>query len=111
MTSEPQEPNWSHRLPDRGPGKPGPIEDEDAPVFAFYMTTIRAEVDPRTEEVIEVIVDEGLMGQPTLVTRLDGSIISGADRDRVDAILSRAEWPTWDYGTTRYGPAVDGTER
>lgn len=109
MTSEPQEPNWSHRLPDRGPGKPGPIEDEDAPVFAFYMTAVRVEVDPRTEEVIEVIVDEGTMEQPTMVARMDGSVISGADRDRVNAILSRSEWPTWDYGTARRGPVPDRT--
>ena len=107
MTSEPQGPNWSRHLPVQGPGDLGPVQDEDAPVFAFYMTTVRVEVDPRSEEVIEVIVDEGPMGQPTMVTRLDGSIISGADRDRVNAILSRAEWPTWDYGTARHGPVVD----
>lgn len=58
MTAEPQDPNWSHRLPDRGPGELGPIEEDGGPVFAFYMTTVRVEVDPRSEEVIEVIVDE-----------------------------------------------------
>lgn len=111
MTAEPQDPNWSHRLPDRGPGELGPIGDDGGPVFAFYMTAVRVEVDPRSEEVIEVIVDEGPMGQPTMVTRLDGSIISGADRDRVSAVFSRAEWPTGDYGTVGHGPVVDGTEQ
>lgn len=82
MPTEPQSPNWSRRLPDRGPGGLGPIEDDDAPVFAFYMTAVRVEVDPRTEEVIEVIVDEGTMEQPTMVARLDGSAIGGVDRDR-----------------------------
>jgi len=111
MPTRPQRPNWSYRLPERGPGDLGPIEDEAGSVFAVYMTAVRVEVDPQTEEVIEVIVDEGTMAQPSMVTRLDGSIISGADRDRVNAILSRAEWPTWDYGTARRGPVADGTER
>ncbi|NLD78480.1 MAG: hypothetical protein GX643_17650 [Acidimicrobiales bacterium] len=80
-------------------------------MFAFYMSVVRVEVDPRAEEVIEVIVGEGTMAQPAMVARLDGSVISGADRDRVAGIHSRAEWPTWDHGTARYGPVVDGPER
>lgn len=110
MTTEPQGPNWSHRLPERGPVDLGPIEDEDASVFAFYMTTIRVEVDPRTEEVIEVIVDQRTMEQPTMVARLDGSAIVGEDRNRVNAVLSRSEWPTWDYGLARHGPTAGGRE-
>lgn len=110
MTTDPRHPNWSRRLPEHGPGDLGPVEDGDGSVFAFYMAAIRVEVDPRTEEVIEVIVDEGTMAQPTMIARLDGSVINGADRDRVNAILSRAEWPTWDYGTT-HGPVTDGTRR
>lgn len=110
MTAEPQHPNWSHRLPDRGPGELGSIEDDGGPVFAFYMTAVRVEVDPRTEEVIEVIVDVGTMEHP-MVARRGGSAIVGVDLDRVSAVLSRAEWPTWDYGTVRHGPVVDGTEQ
>lgn len=109
MAAEEQSPNWVRHLPERGPGDLGPMEDSDGPVFAFYMTAVRVEVDPRTEEVIEVIVDERTMERPTMVAHLDGSVISGADRDRVTAILSRAEWPTWDYGTARHGPVSDGS--
>lgn len=111
MTTNSQDPNWSRRLPGRGPGDLEPVANQDAPVFAFYMTAVRVEVDPLTEEVIEVIVDEGTMERPTMVSRLDGSVVSGSDRDRLTAILSRAEWPTWDYGTARYGPVSDGSAR
>lgn len=110
VTTEPERPNWSRHLPVRGPGDLGPIEGEEAPVFAFDMTAVRVEVDPRTEEVIEVIVDEGTMERPMMVARPDGSVISGADRNRVNVILSRAERPTWDFGTTRHGPALDGAD-
>ncbi len=110
MPTEQERPNWSRRLPERGPGDLGPISEEEGPVFAFYMTAVRVEVDPRTEEVIEVIVDEGTMEQPTMVSLADGSPVVGADRDRVSAILSRSEWPTWDYGTARHGPAHGRTD-
>lgn len=111
VTTEPHRPNWSQRLPERGPGDLGSVEGDDGPVFAFYMTAVRVEVDPRTEEVIEVIVDEGTMEHPTMVARRDGSAIVGVERDRVGAILSRAEWPTWDYGTARHGPTAERTDR
>lgn len=110
MTAEAQSPNWGRRLPERSPGDLGPMDEGDGPVFAFYMTAVRVEVDPRTDEVIEVIVDERTMEQPTMVARLDGSAIVGADRDRVNAILSRSEWPTWDYGSARHGPTAGGRE-
>lgn len=99
-------PNWSERLPERGPGDVSPIADDEEPVYAFYLATIRVEVDSRSQEVIEVIVDEGTMEQPTFIARSDGRPIIGADRDRIGSILSRAEWPTWDYGSAKHGPTA-----
>lgn len=102
-------PNWSQTLPERGPGDLGAVSDDAGPVYAFYMATIRVEVDPRSEEVTEVLVDEGTMEHPTMIARDDGSSLTGLDRDRVAVILSRAEWPTWDYGSARHGPTAGGS--
>lgn len=102
-TTEPP-PNWSTGLPDNGPPDATIPLDTDGPVYAFFMTTVRVEVDPRTEEIIEVLVDEGTMRQPTLVLRADGGAVTERERDRVAWISSRSEWPSWDYGQVRHGP-------
>ena len=104
--SNPERPNWSRRLPERGPGALGPMPEGGGPVFALYLAAVRVEVDPDTEEVIEVIVDEATMEEPAMVARYDGSTVAGADRDRVRAVLARSEWPSWDYGTARHGPTM-----
>jgi hypothetical protein len=80
--------------------------DEPGPVYAFYFATIRVEIDPRDEWVNEVLVDEGSMAVPTLVVEADGRPLTGAARDAAVAIASHAEWPSWDYGSTRQGPAA-----
>ncbi len=102
-TLEPQ-PSWSAGLPDHGPPDPTIPLDADGPVYAFFMTTVRVEVDARSEEVTEVLVDEGTMRQPTLVLRADGGAVTERERDRVAWITSRSEWPSWDYGSVRHGP-------
>lgn len=91
-------------LPDHGPPDPTIPLDTDGPVYAFFMTTIRVELDPRSEGVTEVLVDEGTMRQPTLVLRADGGPVTEHERDRAAWITSTAEWPSWDYGTVRHGP-------
>lgn len=106
MGHEPERPNWSRHLPERGPGHLGPMSEGGGPVFAFYMTAIRVEVDPDTEEVVEVIVDESTMEEPAMVTRSDGRTLTASDRGRVRAVLARSEWPSWDYGTVRHGPTM-----
>ena len=55
--TEPQ-PNWSGGLPDHGPPDPTIPLDSDGPVYAFFVTTVRVEVDARSEDVTEVLVDE-----------------------------------------------------
>lgn len=77
----------------------------DGPMYAYFATTIRVEVDPFTEEVVEVVVDESLMRQPTQVLGVDGGPVTEAVRDQVASITSVAEWPTWDYGSVH---AADG---
>lgn len=107
MSSSEQRPKWSGGLPDRGPG--GPVESADGmpgPMYAFYMPTIRVEIDPVDQTVTEVLVDEGTMERPTLIVRDDGQPIADAFRSQAGEILSRAEWPTWDYGFARYGPTA-----
>lgn len=56
--------------------------------------------------MIEVIVDESTMEELAMVTRTDGSALTGADRDRVRTVVARSEWPSWDYGTVRHGPTM-----
>jgi hypothetical protein len=80
--------------------------DEPGPVYAFYFATIRVEIDPRDESVNEVLVDEGSMADPALIVGADGIPLTGAERDAAVAIASHAEWPSWDYGSTRQGPAA-----
>lgn len=80
--------------------------EEPQPVYAFYFATIRVEIDPRDESVNEVLVDEGSMADPTLIVEADGRPLIGAARDAAVAIASHAEWPSWDYGSTRQGPAA-----
>jgi hypothetical protein len=80
--------------------------DEPGPVYAFYFATIRVEIEPGDESVTEVLVDEGSMALPTLIVGADGIPLTGADRDAAVAIASHAEWPSWDYGSTRQGPAA-----
>jgi len=41
-----------------------------------------------------------------MVARADGTPIVGPERDRVNAILSRSEWPTWDYGPVKPDPVM-----
>ena len=106
-----QEPNWSARMPEHGPGQRGFMPGDDRPLYAFYMATIRVEIDPHDEAVTDVLVDEGTMMHPTLIARADGTTVSGAERDRAEAILSRAEWPSWDYGSARHGPTGPDGER
>ncbi len=81
---------------------------EDGSLYAYFSTTIRVEVDPHTEEVVEVLIDEDLMRQPTMVLGLDGGPVPEAVRDHVASITSVAEWPSWDYGSvhTADGPAA-----
>lgn len=95
------QPSWSADLPRGGPGPPGTPVDGDGPMYAFFMTTIRVEVDPRTEEVTEVLVDEDSMQQPTLVLRTSGGAVTPDEHQRVAWITSRSEWPSWDYGSVR----------
>jgi hypothetical protein len=92
-------------MPDRAPGDPGAWSGGDQPLFAFYMATIRVEIDPRDGAVTDVLVDEGTMAHPTLVARADGTTVTGIERVRAEAVLSSAEWPSWDYGSARFGPA------
>jgi hypothetical protein len=80
--------------------------DEPGPVYAFYFATIRVEIDPRDESVNEVLVDEGSMAVPTVIVEADGRPLTGAARAAAMAIASHAEWPSWDYGSTRQGPAA-----
>lgn len=76
------------------------------PVYAFFMATIRVEIDPLEEAVTEVVVDEASMEQPTLVVGPEGEPVSDARRDHAATIVSRAEWPSWDYGSARFGPGA-----
>ncbi len=101
-------PNWSERMPDHGPGQHHEALAGDEPLYAFYFATIRVEIDPREQAVTDVLVDEGTMADPVLIARADGTAVAGAERRRVEAILS-TEWPSWDYGSARYGPT--GPER
>jgi hypothetical protein len=61
--------------------------------------------------VIDVLVDEGTMSHPTLIARVDGTTVTGTDRERAEAILSTAEWPSWDYGSAQHGPASAASDR
>jgi hypothetical protein len=94
-------PDGSAGLPEQGPPDPGTPLDVDGPLYAFFMTTIRVEVDPGAEEVAEVLVDEGTMRHPTLIVRADGGPVTEPERERVAWITSRSEWPSWDYGSVR----------
>ena len=100
-----QEPNWSARMPEHGPGPRSSVPGDDRPLYAFCMATIRVEIDPRDEAMTEVLVEEGTMMHPALIARADGTSVTGTERDRAEAILSTAEWPSWDYGLARHGPA------
>ena len=108
-----QEPNWSARMPEHGPGHRSSASDGDRPLYAFYMATIRVEIDPLDGSVTDVLVDEGTMMHPTLIARADGTTVTGGERDRAEAIriLSTAEWPSWDYGSARHGPTSPDSER
>lgn len=106
-----QRPNWSERMPEHGPGQHRETFGGDEPIYAFYLATIRVEIDPREEAVTDVLVDEGTMSHPALIAQADGTAVTGADRDRVEAILSTAEWPSWDYGSARYGPTSPDSVR
>ncbi|MGI8937657.1 MAG: hypothetical protein ACR2JF_05470 [Iamia sp.] len=68
------------------------------------MASIRVEIDPLDEAVTEVLVDEASMEQPTLIVGAEGQPAADGRRDHAAAILSRAEWPSWDYGSARFGP-------
>jgi hypothetical protein len=91
-------------MPDHGPGQHREAFGGDEPLYAFYFATIRVQIDPREEAVTDVLVDEGTMASPVLVARADGIAVIGAERGRVEAILSTSEWPSWDYGSARHGP-------
>ena len=106
-----QDPNWSARMPEHGPGRRSPVSGDDRPIFAFYMATIRVEIDPHDEAVTDVLVDEGTMMHPTLIAGADGTMVTGTERDRAEVILSTAEWPSWDYGSARHGPTRPDGER
>lgn len=103
-----QEPNWSTRMPEQSPGHRSFASGDDRPLYAFYIATIRVEIDPHDDTVAEVLVDEGTMMHPTLIERVDGTTVTGTERNRAEAILSTAEWPSWDYGSARHGPAGHG---
>jgi hypothetical protein len=101
MQAEPRSPNWSGGLPEGGPPDPTVPVPDAGRVYAYFMTTIRVEVDAGSEVVTEAVVDEGLMQQPTLVLGPAGEAVPAAVRDRVASITARAEWPSWDYGSVR----------
>ncbi len=98
-------------MPEHGPGHRSSASGDDRPLYAFYMATIRVEIDPHYEAVTDVLVDEGTMMHPTLIARVDGTTVTGTERDLAEAILSRAEWPSWDYGSARHGPSGRDGER
>jgi hypothetical protein len=80
--------------------------DEAMPIYAFYMTTIRVEIDLDEGAVTEVVVDEGSMEVPTLVVDRDGRAIAAETLATVRRIADTTEWPSWDYGSARFGPAA-----
>ncbi len=63
-------------------------------------------MDARSEEVTEVLVDDGPMRQPTLVLRADGGAVTERERDRVAWITPCSERPRGDDGSVRHGPDV-----
>jgi hypothetical protein len=79
---------------------------EATPIYAFYMTTIRVEVDLDEGSVTEVVVDEASMDVPTLVVDRDGRAIAAETVAAARFIADTAEWPSWDYGSARFGPAT-----
>ena len=101
MQADRQGPNWSGGLPEGGPPDPTVPMPGVGQAYAFFMTTIRVQVDARSEEVTEVVVDEGLMRQPMLVLGPAGEVVPSEVYDRVVAITASAEWPSWDYGSVR----------
>jgi len=80
--------------------------DETMPIYAFSMTTIRVEIDLDEGSVTGVVVDEGSMEVPTLVVDVDGRPIAAETVSAVRRIADTAEWPSWDYGSARQGPAA-----
>lgn len=82
--------------------------DTDAaePIYAFYSTTIRVEIDLDEGSVTEVVVDEASMAVPLLVVDRDGRSIAAESVAAARRIADTAEWPSWDYGSARFGPAA-----
>ena len=80
--------------------------DGTMPIYAFFMTTIRVEIDLDQGAVTEVVVDEGSMEVPTLVVDRDGRPIAAETLVAVRRIADTAEWPSWDYGSARQGLAA-----
>lgn len=64
MPTRDDRPNWSEQLPERGPEDLGPESDEEGPLCAFYMATVRVEVDPRSQEVSRVPVVDRKRSNP-----------------------------------------------
>lgn len=80
--------------------------DKTMPIYACYMTTIRVEIDLAEGSVAEVVVDDGSMEVPTLVVDRDGRPITSEMLATVRWIADTSEWPSWDYGSARQGPAA-----
>ena len=76
------------------------------PIYAFFMTTIRVEIDLAEQSVTEVVVDEGTMEVPTLIVDSDGFPVTAETKAAARWIADPAEWPSWDYGSARQPPAV-----
>lgn len=79
--------------------------DEVKPIYAFYSTTIRVEIDLDEGSVTEVVVDEASMDVPLLVVDGDGGPIAAETVAAAQWIADTSEWPSWDYGSARFGPA------
>lgn len=80
--------------------------NEAMPIYAFYTTTIRVEIDLDKGLVTEVVVDEASMEVPMLVVDRDGRPIAAETATAARWIADTAEWPSWDYGSARFGPAA-----